>query len=78
MEQSSTTTPKKTTPPQLKIKYVSCKVTIDMKTRKESSLRSDRFQLEFYNPIGIIVRDISRDCFTIVPYSNINYIQVEE
>lgn len=77
MEQSSTTTQKKTMATAPKIRFVSCRTVIDLKTRKEQFLRSERFILEFYGSIGISVQDISKDCITIVPFSNITYIQLE-
>lgn len=78
MEQSSTITQKKSPAPvQRKIRFVSFKTAIDMKTRKESSLKSDRFAMELTSE-GIIIRDESKGCHTLVPFGNINYIQIEE
>lgn len=78
MEQSSTTTQKKSqAPAQRKIRCVSFKTAVDIKTRKESYVESKRFEIELA-PDGVTVRDDSKACITLVPFSNINYIQIEE
>jgi len=78
MEQSSTITQKKSqAPAQRKIRSVSFKTAVDIKTRKESFVESKRFEIELV-PDGIIIKDDSKGCCTFVPFANINYIQIEE